>query len=165
MATHRVNLLNSSIIPLDGNCFFAPYSVENSGTTQDPIVLHMITSVVSMVKGVMRVPENYVGTPLLSVFWTSETTTNTVDFKFRHRTVGDGELLDISTSPTELEDVTTNNGGPATASHAVLDTIALTTTDLTAGQLMYFEFERDGVTDDKVDTITIWGLHFQYDDA
>lgn len=167
MATHRVDLFNSTIRPLDGNCFFAPYTAENSGSTQDPIVLHMITSVVSMVKGVIRIPENYVGTPVLSIYWTSETTTNTVDFKFRHRTTdgSDAELLDIATSPTELENTSVNNGGPSAASEQMLDTIALTTTDLVKSSLMYFEFERDGVTDDKVDTITIWGLHLEYADA
>ena len=105
------------------------------------------------------VDQNFVGSDLTCG------ATNTVDFAFRHRTGGDAELLDISTTPTELEDTSVDNGGPAAASGAVLDTISLTTTDLTAGQLMYFEFERDGVTDDKVDTITIWGLHFQYSDA
>ena len=165
MSTHRMNLLNSSVRPFDGNCFFSPMSTEVS-TTQDPIVLHMITSVVSYIIGVIRIPENYVGTPVVSVFWTSTTTTNTVDFDFRHRTIGAGESAIIATSPSELTaDGTVNNGGPATANFLVLDTLPLTTTDITAGQLMYFEFERDGVTDDKVDTITIHGLHFEYDDA
>jgi len=165
MATHRIDLLNSTIIPFDGNCFFAPYSAEVT-TTQDPLVLHMITSVVSFVIGVIRIPENYVGTPVLSIMWTSATTANTVDFDFRHRTIGDGESTVIATSPSEITaDNTQNNTGPGTASFLVLDTISLTTTDLTAGQLMYYEFERDGVTDDKVDTITVHGLHFQYNDA
>ena len=106
MATHRIDLFNSTIRPLDSNCFFAPYTVETAASTQDPIVLHMITAVVSMVKGVVRVPANYVGTPVLSILWTSETTTNTVDFKFRHRTIGAAEQLEISTAPTELEDST-----------------------------------------------------------
>ena len=167
MATHRVSLLNSTVRPLDENTFFAPYSIANSGTTQDPVVLYMITSVVGVIKGVIRVPENYVGTPVLSIVWTSETTTNTVDFKFRHRTTdsSDTELLDISTSPTELEDTSINNGGPSAASEQMIDTISLTTTDLTSGSIMYYEFERDGVTDDKADDITVWSLDFEYADA
>ncbi len=167
MATHRISLLNFSIRPLDGNTWFAPYVTINSGTTQDPIVLVMKTAVVGVVKGVIRIPENYVGTPVLSIVWTSETTTNTVDFKFRHRTTdgSDTELLDISTSPTELEDTSVNNGGPSAASEQMIDTISLTTTDLAAGSMMYFEFERDGVTDDKADDITVWSLDLQYADA
>jgi hypothetical protein len=127
----------------------------------------MLASVVGVVKGAIRIPENYVGTPVLSIIWTSETTANTVDFKFRHRTTdgSDTELLDISTSPTEREDSSANNGGPSAASEQMLDTISLTTTDLTAGSMLYFEFERDGVTDDKADDITVWSLDFQYADV
>ncbi len=167
MATHRIPIISFSARPLNGNAYFAPYSTVNAGTTQDPMVLVMITSVVSVIKGLFRVPENYVGTPVLSIIWTSETTANTVDFKFRHRTISgsDAELLDIATSPTELEDTSVNNTGPSAASEKMLDTISLTTTDLLAGDIVYFEFERDGVTDDKADDITVWSLDFQYADA
>ncbi len=165
MATHQVNLFNSSILPLNSFCFFAPYAAENSGTTQDPDVLHMITSVVSVVKGLIRIPDIYVGTPVTEIVWTSETTANTVDYKFRHRTMTSAELLDTSTSPTELEDTIVNNGGPAAASGLVIDTISLTTTDISANKYMYFELERDGVTDDKADTVTVWFANFLFDDA
>lgn len=152
---------------LNSNTYIVPYSIINSGTTQDPDVLVMKAAVVGVIKGNIRIPENYVGTPVLAIVWTSETTTNTVDFKFRHRTTdgSDGELLDISTSPTELEDTSVDNGGPSAASEQMIDTISLTTTDLTAGSIMYYEFERDGATDDKADNITIWALDFQYSDA
>ena len=165
MAIHRKSLLNGTINHKDDFTFFAPYSIADSNTTQNPQVLHMLGSFVGVICGVIRVPENYVGTPKLSIFWNSETTTGDVDFKFRHRTVGDGEDLGISTSPTELEDTQPNNTGPGTAAFAVLDSFALATTDLTAGQLMYFEFERDGVTDTKADSITVWALDFEYSDA
>ena len=64
MAIQTVNLFPGSR-PLDGNCFFAPYSLENSGTTQDPDVLHMIAAVVSMIKGITRVPDLYFGSPVV----------------------------------------------------------------------------------------------------
>ncbi len=168
MATHRVSLLNGTIRPLDSNTWFAPYSTANSGTTQDPFVLFMKSAVVGVVKGNIRIPENYVGTPVLSIIWTSETTADTVDFKFRHRTTSgsDTALLDISSSPDERADSEINNTGPSAASEQMIDVIdPLTATDLAAGDLMYFEFERDGVTDDKAGDITVWSLDFQYADA
>lgn len=167
MATHEINLLNAHVSPFDGNSWFAPYKTLNSGSTQDPMVLVMDQGAVSYVQGAILIPKNYVGTPFLVVVWTSETTTNTVDFKFRHRTIdgSDSELLDIATSPDEREDVGINNGGPSAASEKMVYTDALTSTDLTAGELMYFEFERDGATDDKAAEISVWGLYFRYNDA
>jgi len=168
MATRRVDLgFNGTVRPSTGDPHFVPYTVVNSGSTQDPIVLVMLSAVVTVIKGHIRIPEDYVGTPVLSIVWTSETAANTVDFKFRHRTIAgsDTALLDISTSPTEREDTSVDNGGPSAPSERMLDTISLTTTDLTAGETMYYEFERDGVTDDKADDITIWHLDFQYSDT
>ena len=168
MSTRRKDLaFNGSVRPATGDPYFAPYKLVNSASLQDPMVLVMLSAVVTVILGQIRIPEDYVGTPVLSIVWTSETTANTVDFKFRHRTIAgsDIELLDISTSPTELEDTSVNNGGPSAASERMLDTITLTSTDLAAGETLYYEFERDGVTDDKADDITIWHLDFQYSDT
>jgi len=167
MATQRISLLGSSIRPQDGNTWFAPYSIANSATLQDPMVLYFKSAVVGVVKGVVRIPPNYVASPVLSIVWTSEVTTNDVDFKFRHRVTdgSDTELLDISTSPTELENTAVDNTGPSAASEQMIDTIALTATDFVAGSLLYFEFERDGVTDTKVGDITVWSVDLEYSDA
>ena len=160
MSTLAVNLINGTVRHLDSNSFFAPYTTINSGSTQNPQVLVMKSAVVSVIKGIVKIPDDCSSTPVIEIMWTSETTTNTVDFKFRHRVTAGSDLalLDISTTPTELEDPIANNGGPSASSEQMIDEISLTTTDFAAGAYMYYEFERDGVTDDKADDITVWGL-------
>ena len=169
MGTQRISVVNESTREIDGGSYYAPYTFLNSGSSQDPNVLVFTAGVVSGIKGSFRIPENYVDTPVLSIPWTAETTTGDVDFKFRHRTTDgdDTDRLDISTFPDERADAADGTTGPTSASRQMITTISLTATDLVAGSMCYYEFERDGVSDTKADDISIWGdgPHFQYADA
>lgn len=167
MATRSKDLLDRSVNFLDVNAYETPYIVVNSGTTQNPLVFVFKSAVSGNIAGFTKIPDGYVGTPQVEIVWTSETTTGDVDFAFRHRVTdgSDTELLDISTSPTEIENTSIDNTGPSAASEQMITTISLTATDFVAGSMLYWEFERDGVTDTKADDITVWKLSLKYADA
>jgi len=167
MATHCFPIL-SGVLPLDANAYLAPYLVANAATTQNFLCWRMSGTADSQLSGLFRVPANYVGTPALKITWTSQTTTGNCVFNFRHRTMTAGSsLADISTSPTERADTVTTSSKPGAADQVEEDSISLTTTDLAAGGLVYFELERkatDG-SDTKTDWVEVLDVSFQYADA
>lgn len=168
MATHRLSIINGFSLPLDSNCFFAPYVTVNSGTTQNPMVLVQKAGATSTLQGTFRIPQNWVGTSKLSIIWTSETQAGDLDFQFKHRTIGgsDTKLLDTATLPAEIVETTLTTGAePSVPSERMVDTITLTETDFVAGDTVYFEFNRLGAADTKADDNTIWGLDFEYNDV
>ena len=167
MATHRFPILGG-VLPLDANAYLAPYTAANSGSTQNVFAWRMSGTAVSMLAGVFRLPANYVGTPALKVLWTSQTTSGNVVFNLRHRTMTPGtDLMDISTSPTERADTVTTSSKPSAADAVEESSISLTTTDLVAGELVYFEFEREAThaSDTKTDWVEVLDVSMQYADA
>ncbi len=164
MATHYV-LMSGNLLPHDGNSFIAPYSVEDS-TTQDMMVGHMSGTADSAFKGIVLIPNDYVGTPVLEIWWTSITTGSAVFFEIRHRVMTvDSSELDVDTTPNDIIQSVTTSGDPGAAAEVTLASISLTTTDFGAAKLLYFELYRQASTeagDTLTDPVTLISLFLKY---
>lgn len=168
MATHRV-AIPGPFFSANGNAYPSLMTNVVSGSTQDFPLWVFQDGVTGTVQGMFPIPTNYVGTPKLIILWSSPTTAGNVVWDIVHRTMTAGShALDISTSPSEINETNlATSSKPGAADQLEEDEIALTTTDLSADRVMYFEFSRlggDG-SDTKSDDAYVVGLVFEYSDA
>lgn len=115
--------------------------------------------------GCFEVPQNYNGTPKLTIVWTANATTNSAYFQFKYRAVSgnDSESLDQSGND---ESVVQLDGAPS----AVFERLSVSKTltdNFAAGDTVQYEFWRD--PSDALDTMSenalIFALLFEYDDG
>lgn len=117
MATLRTPIFGFNTLPdTSGEVFFEPFSVKGSTATIDPLVLIMGDTAAKIgIHGMFTVPENYVGTPVLSVRWTAnDGTTNSAVFDFEFTPRGTTESFDVVTEFT-ADTVTDGHAGSAFA--------------------------------------------------
>lgn len=114
--------------------------------------------------GTFIVPQNYVGTPVIRIYWTTSATTGSAVFEFRHRAVASGESMDQSTF-SETPSVTASS--PATAHTLSISDISLTAALLSAGKIDEFYFlRRDAAGADTIAAqVVVHEIVFRYSDA
>lgn len=170
MATHDISILGWNTLPDSaGNVFFEPYSVKatNDAFPQIVVVFNE-TALKQGIYGAFPIPQNYVGTPLIVIVWTSTAITGTCVWDFDYRAVGgnDTESLDQA---TVQENVTVSDVAPGAANRRLEVTVALTAGNLAAGDTVEFELSRDGT--DAADTLAgaaaaiLHDVLFRYNDA
>lgn len=168
MATHRFSIARD-LRPADSSTYLTPYSnVHGSSPAQDPFVWVFLDAATGTLKGVFQVPENWIGTSKLIIQWTSETTAGNVRWQIKHRSMLPGTtILDTDTTPAGITQTLDTASKPGAQSRLEQDEISLTETDLTAGDVVYFEFSRLGghANDTKADDVSLVGLLFEYADA
>lgn len=168
MATHRIPILNHSIdLDAGGDVFFEPYSIES--TNRNGMILKFNNSGArDMIRGHFEIPQNWVGTSLLGIVWSSATTANAMQWEFDYRAIGgsDTESFDQATFQRTLG-LQTGAPEPSAAHERMTDTIAMTDADLAVGDTVQFEFGRDSgdANDTKAGTVWVIGLFFVYNDA
>jgi len=170
VATFDLPILNGFTLPdTNGNTYWEPASV-NFGAND--LVPHMILAFTSQsaregIGGKFRVPQNYVGTPILVIEWASTPTTGDVVWDFEHTSIsGDGtETADPAAHDRTTETVTDTVGG--TARFKMRTTITLVAGDYAANDEVLYEFYRDAA--DAADTLAasgwLFNLIFRFNDV
>ena len=172
MATHRIPILGFQAIPdTTGRAFFEPYTIKATNDLFKHLVLVLNNPGASEnhgVYGAFDVPENYVGSPVIRIYWTSTAITGTCLFAFDYRAVGgnDTESLDQATFQEQID---ISDVAASATDERLNVTGALTAGNLAAGDLVEFFFYRDGTTGAPTDTlaaaVTVHGVFFEYADA
>ena len=174
MATHTIPILGFATRPDDtGEAFFEPIDLvfgSNDLARQFALRLGSSNAAEPSVKhgvyGSIRVPNNYVGTAVLVVEWSATLTSNNVVFDFDYRAIGgnDAESLDQA---TWQESVTVTDAAPTTARFKLTPTVALTSANLTALDIVEFFFGRDGAdgSDTMAGSAWVFELSLQYSDT
>ncbi len=172
MATNTVPIAFGNMVPTDGNLQFVPYaSLENTGSLQDFMTLRMSGTADSEVNFFGVVPDDYGSSPILVVWWTSETTTDDVVFRLQHRVHTPGTtVVDIATSPSTISQLLTITADRGATSELQEDTLALTDTDFVgeAGSPWHGIFSREAATeaaDTLVDPVSVIGIALRYTTA
>ncbi len=111
-------------------------------------------------------PENYVGSPVVRVRWTTTKTTGDVVWDFDYRAVGGDDAESLDQAGTQ-EAVTVTDSAPSAAHERLNVTVALTAGNFAAGDTVEFLLARDGA--DASDTLAgVAMLHeafFEYSDV
>ena len=172
MATHRIPILGWNTIPdTTGRAFFEPYTVKATNDVFGHAVLVLNDPGASQnhgVYGAFDIPANYVGSPVIRIYWTSTATSGTCLFAFDYRAIGgdDTESLDQATFQEQID---ISDVAASATDERLNVTGALTAGNLAAGDLVEFYFYRDGTTGGPTDNlaaaVTVHGVYFEYADA
>lgn len=166
MATHQISILGFGTKPdVSGDVFFEPYSVKDTGAVIDPLVCIFNDSGTKIgLSGLFIVPQNYVGTAKLIALWNANATTGDAVLDLSYLTRTDGE--DMGAAATDTTDTVTT-GTDGTAFGLNTSTMTLTSGDFSAGDIVPFEFFRDGAnaSDTLSAALILWSLIFEYADA
>lgn len=115
--------------------------------------------------GTFEVPENYVGTPVITPVWSSSATSGDAVWDFDYRAIGgdDAESLDQATAQEAL---TVTDAAPSASHERNKPTMSATGSNLAAGDTVEFIVSRDGASADTIAaSIYLIGLLFTYNDA
>lgn len=116
--------------------------------------------------GLFRVPDNYVGTPLIVIDWSATLTSGDVVWDFEYRTVAGNDTDSYDQAGTE-QSVTVTDTAPGATNRRLEVTIALTAANFAAGDDVEFALYRDGA--DAADTMAgsalLFNACFRYNDA
>jgi len=169
MATHEIFILGVNTIPdASGDVFQQPYSILDTGPPAiDPLVLVFNDSgAKDGVRGAFQVPQNYVGTAKLNVYWNSSNTTAARDAVFDLSYLARSAGEDMGAAATDTTDTVTSLDS-TTAFALNKATMTLTAGDFTAGDIVTFELFRDGVeaADDLALALMVFVVTFEYADA
>ncbi len=101
----------------------------------------------------VRIPNNYVGTPVLQLLGATTATTGAVVWDLVYQSIASGESIDPS---TDQESLTVTTTVPGTARLLFTSSISLTAANLDAGDILIGTVYRDGA--DAADTLaaTAW---------
>ena len=168
MATIRIPILGAHTVPdTTGNAFMEPYPIKATNDNFDHLVAVFNDSGTRVgFFGIFDVPQNYVGSANIIVHWTSTATTGDVEWDFDYRAIGgdDTESLDQTTNQ---QSVNLNDTAPSAVNERMTVTLALTSTNLAAGDTVEFGIFRDGtdVGDTMAAAATVHSVLFQYNDV
>lgn len=166
MATHLIPLIGSAALPdSSGSVFFEPSEIKDSNDRYKHTVL--IFDDVSLKIGIstrVRVPQNYVGTPVVVVVWKATATSGAVVWDVEYTSVANAESLDPSSDQEAVTAATTTNGTARTRQET---TLALTAANLAVGDELLLKLSRDGA--DAADTMAaaaiVEAVYLRYADA
>jgi hypothetical protein len=168
MATHRLPVFSFAARPDDsGRVYLEPLDVSGSNDQWDHFVWVLEDSGTKIgIHGSVEVPQNYVGTAVLVVVWTTPATSGDVVFDFDYRAVGGNDTESLDQAGTQ-EAVTVTDTAPSAAFERMEAEIALTSANLAAGDTLQFLLSRDGAQ--AADTLAadclIVGAYLKYADA
>lgn len=168
MATHRIPILGAQTSPdASGGVFFEPYNIK---ATND-LFRHMVlvfnnSNAVEGLYGAFVIPANYVGSPVIRVYWTSTAITGDIKLDFDYRAIGgnDAESLDQATFQEAL---TVTDTAPSAANERMEATMALTAGNLAADDIVEFFLTRESsnAADTLAAAITVHSVIFEYADV
>jgi hypothetical protein len=168
MATHEISIIGPQTIPdTSGSVWQEPYTIAATNDVWGLLVYRFKDTATRIgLHGGFVVPQNYVGTAVLVIYWTSTATSGDVEWDFDYRAItgNDSESLDQTSN---IESVNGNDTAPGAAHRQLIFTINLTGTNIAAGDFVEFTLFRDGT--DGGDTMAadalLFDALFRYADA
>lgn len=168
MTTQIIPILGANTIPdASGNVFLEPYDLKATNDVWKFLVFIFADTATRIgLRGLFRVPENYVTTAKIIVEWTSTATSGNAVWDFDYRAVGGDDAESMDQAGTQ-ESVSVTDAAPTAANRKLAASVNLTSANLAAGDLVEFELFRDGA--DGGDTMAaaaiMFGAYFSYSDA
>lgn len=167
MATHRFTVIGHAL-SIDGSLgevFFEPWSVDAGTPLHDTLVLNFsATSTKDEIHGSFMVPENYVGSPLIRILWSSAATSGDVVWDFDYNAITDTESMDPGAVDEAVTVTTTVDG---TTLDLNTSDLSLTAGNFSAGDIVKFSLARDqsDANDTMANDAVVFDVLFQYADA
>lgn len=168
MATHRIPIFGFATRPdSSGDVYLEPLDVSGTNDQWDHFVWVLEDSGTKIgIHGSFEVPQNYVGTAVLVVVWTTTATTGDVVFDFDYRAVGGNDLESLDQAGTQ-EAVTVTDTAPSATLERMEAEMSLTSANLAAGDTVQFLLSRDGASasDTLAADCLVVGAYLKFADA
>lgn len=168
MATHQLPILWGSVEPdTSGNCYPVSYATPATNDVWQAIVfVFKDTSTRIGLHGRFTVPQNYVGTPVFVVVWSTTATSGNVVWDLDYRTVGGDDTTSFDQNTVE-QALTVTDAAPGAAHRRLTPSLSATAANFAAGETVEFIVFRDGA--DAADTMAadalLFEVQFQYADV
>lgn len=168
MATRRVSILNGLWVPdASGEVYYVPLSALATNDLWEHLVAAFEDgSTRTGLRGSFTVPEEYVDTANLIIVWATSATSGDVEWDFDYRAVGGNDLESLDQA-TAQESVNTNDTAGSAAWERMEISIALTDTNLVAGDTVQCELFRDksDAGDTIAATVAVFDVLLEFADA
>jgi hypothetical protein len=168
MATHETSILRHVNPDTTGQVWREPYSLKATNDVWKQLVwiLNDDDATRAGLYGLFKVPNNFVGSASICIYWTAQVTTGNAVFDFEYRAVGGNDAESMDQSGTQ-ESVTVTDAAPSAVNRELLAEISLTSGNFAAGDLVSFFLAIDGA--DGACTIsdycTLFEATFKYADV
>jgi hypothetical protein len=167
MATHRIPILGPATVPdASGNVWPELASLTQTNDRYPQIVWRFKDSATKdTLGGTFIVPQNYVGTAKVYVYWTSTATSGNVVWGFDYTSIGgdDAESLDPS---ADQESLTVTDAAPTASQRLLQASVTLTAGNLAGGDLLQFIVSRVGTgADTMAADAVLYAAVFEYADV
>lgn len=168
MATKAAPILGPNTVPDgSGSVFMEPYSAKAANDVwQFLAFVFADTGTRDGLRGLLRVPEDYVGTAQINLYWTAGVTTGNVVWDLDYRAVAPGDAESMDQAGTQ-ESVTVTDASPTAAHNLLKAVLTITDANLSPGDLVEFEIFRDGAnaSDDMAAAAILFHAELQYSDV
>ena len=169
MATIPLNILGAITLPdTSGSVYWEPQAVNAQANDFYPGGCFVFADTSTRIKlGIgFRIPENWISTSLIKLYWYTTVTTGKVVWECDYRSIAAGESMDPSTDQRNVTSTGTIVNG--TARFLSVETMTLTDADLAVGDWFEGVIVRDGAdtTNDTAAASTyLVGAFFIYNDV
>ncbi len=166
MATH-VLPVTFHLPDTSGSVYFEPAAINFGSNDRYPVEVAVFkdTSTRLGLGFMFRVPQNYVGSPVFVVEWSTTATSGTLDAEIDYTAVGgdDAETFDPS---ADQENLGTTDTASGTARRKQTCSMSATAGNFAAGDVVLGTLFRDGSESDTIAaSVYVFGLYFQYVDV
>ena len=165
MATRRINILNFATLPdTSGNVWFEPAALTQTNDRYPQMVARFKDTATKDSLGIrFPVPDNYVGSPVMEVIWTSTATTGNVIWVIDYNSGSKTATLDPS---TDEESPTVTTAAPGTSQTGVASRMTLTAANLAANDIFQGKVSRNGAGSDTMAAdAVVYNIIFEYVDV
>jgi hypothetical protein len=165
MATRILPILGGVRPGTSGSVFWEPYSVKATNDVwQHDVLIFNDTAARDLCYGQFTVPQDYVGTPVFRVIWSSTATSGNAIWDLDYRTVGGDDTTSLDQAGVE-EALTVTDAAPGATNRRMTPTMAAAA-NFAAGETVEFLFGRDGASADTIAAaLIVFDLIFEYSDV
>lgn len=164
MATYVIPC-NLDLPDTSGNVYWEPAALNLLANDRYPgmVVVFKDTATRDGIGFSVRVPKNYVGTPVFIVEWATVATAGNFDCEIDYRAIADAESWDPT---TDQENIQSTIAAPGTARLRKSSSIAATGANFAVDDLVVGTLFRDGSESDTISgSVYVLGLYLSYADA
>lgn len=165
MATHRINIGTWAMLPdTSGNVWFEPAALTQTNDRYPQLVARFKDTSTKISLGFrFQVPQNYVGSPVFGVNWTTTATSGNAIWDVDYNSATQTSSLDPS---SDNENLTVTTAAPGSSQTGVLSTMNATAGNFAAGEVCQGSLSRDGASSDTIAAdLVVYDFYFQYADA
>lgn len=165
MATHRISVMGFATLPdTSGNVWFEPAALTQTNDRYPQIVGRFKDTATKDSLGIrFPVPNNYVGSAVIEVIWTTTATSGNAIWTFDYSSASKTSSLDPS---ADEESLTVTTAAPGSSQTGVASRMTFTSANIAANDILQGKISRNGAGSDTIAAdLVAYDIIFEYADV